>query len=203
MTDSSTLTAFALTSLLIELTPGPNMTYLALIAASEGRRSAFAAVAGVALGLAVMGFAAALGLSALLGASPNAYQILRWSGFLYLLWLAWDGWRDSRETVSTAASGARLWVFFWRGFVTNLLNPKAAVFFVTVVPTFLLAGDPNRDGILLSVIYVGVATLVHVLVVSLAGAAQHWLTNPSRARMTRRSLSLGLVGVAIWMLWRS
>ena len=95
MIDPATLAAFALTSLLIELTPGPNMAYLALIAATEGRRPGYAAVGGVALGLTVIGLAAAFGLTAVITASPLAYQALGW-GWLSIMvgmgWMARD-WR--------------------------------------------------------------------------------------------------------------
>ena len=74
------IAGFALTSMLIELTPGPNMAYLAVVSATQGRRPGFAAVAGVALGLSIVGLAAALGLAALIGASPVLYQALRWGG---------------------------------------------------------------------------------------------------------------------------
>ncbi len=88
MPDFPTLAAFAVTSLIIELTPGPNMAYLALIAATEGRRPGYAAVAGVALGLGALGLAAAVGLSALIAEAPVVYQAIRWAGVAYLLWLA-------------------------------------------------------------------------------------------------------------------
>ena len=98
--------AFAATSVLIELTPGPNMAYLAVIAATEGRRPGYAAVAGVALGLAVMGLLAALGLAVVVQNQPWAYQALRWGGVAYLLWLAWDGWRGAGESVEHAPLGS-------------------------------------------------------------------------------------------------
>ncbi|HMO08654.1 MAG TPA: LysE family transporter, partial [Paracoccaceae bacterium] len=74
------LAGFALASLLSELVPGPNMGYLALVAAAEGRRAGLAAVGGVALGLAGLGLAAAFGIAALVAASPAAYGLLRWGG---------------------------------------------------------------------------------------------------------------------------
>ena len=97
MVDPADITAFALTSFLVELTPGPNMAYLALVAATEGRRPGYAAVAGVALGLAIVGLLAALGLATLIAASPLAYQALRWAGVAYLMWLAWEGWRGAER----------------------------------------------------------------------------------------------------------
>ncbi len=203
MADTATLTAFALTSLLIELTPGPNMAYLALIAATEGRRPGYAAVAGVALGLAVVGLAAALGLTALINASPVAYEALRWAGVVYLLWLAWDGWRGAAGAIEHADAGSSLGLYFRRGLITNLLNPKAAVFYVAVLPGFLVGEADVRDTITLSAVYVGIATIVHVVIVTAAGTARAWLDNSARERVIRRSLALALVGVAVWLLWKT
>lgn len=203
MADTATLAAFALTSLLIEMTPGPNMAYLALIAATEGRKPGYAAVAGVALGLAIVGLAAALGLTALINTSPAAYQGLRFAGVGYLLWLAWDGWRGASEDAEHAELGSSLWLYFRRGLITNLLNPKAAVFYVAVLPGFLQPGAAVAAVITLSAIYVGVATLVHAAIVTSAGAARDWLENTAREQFVRRGLALGLVAVAVWMLWRT
>ncbi|MGL5010530.1 MAG: LysE family translocator, partial [Paracoccaceae bacterium] len=86
--DLTAITAFTVAAVAIELTPGPNMVWLAIVAATDGRRAGYAAVAGVALGLAVIGVAAAYGLAALVAGSPVAYQVLRWAGVAYLLWLA-------------------------------------------------------------------------------------------------------------------
>ena len=203
MADSTSLAAFALTSLVIELTPGPNMAYLALIAATEGRRPGYAAVAGVALGLALMGVAAALGLTAIIAASPFAYQALRWGGVAYLLWLAWDGWKGGAQASEHAKAGSSLGRFFRRGLITNLLNPKAAVFYVAVLPGFLSPGANMAEIATLTAIYVGVATAVHSGIVTAAGAARDWLADPAREATVRRVLSLALVGVAAWVVWKT
>src|SRR5262249_61915030 len=92
------LLAFALTALIIEITPGPNMTYLAALSLSSGMRTGFAAVAGIAIGLMTYGIVAALGLAALIDSSPLLYGILRWGGVVYLLWLAWGAWAGDRGT---------------------------------------------------------------------------------------------------------
>ena len=84
-----TLLAFAATCLVIELAPGPNMAYLAVLSASKGRRAGFAATLGIALGLLIVGLAAALGLTAIIANSRWVYEALRWGGVFYLLWLAW------------------------------------------------------------------------------------------------------------------
>src|ERR1700756_5134597 len=94
--NGNSLLAFALTATIIELTPGPNMGYLAVLAASAGRRAGFAATAGVAAGLLGAGIASSLRLAAIVAASNLIYEMLRWGGLFYLLWLAWEGWRDAK-----------------------------------------------------------------------------------------------------------
>ncbi len=198
----TTLLSFSLTSFLIELTPGPNMTYLALVAAQEGRRKGYATVAGVALGLAVIGFAAAFGVAEVVQASPLLYEALRWAGVLFLLFLAWDGWRGGVDVVAKAGRPAAGEKYFARGLITNLLNPKAAVFYVAVLPTFLEAGRPPlAQTLTLTAVYVVVATLLHVLIVTLAGALQPLLNNARRERLARRVLSGLLALVALWFGW--
>jgi threonine/homoserine/homoserine lactone efflux protein len=190
--------AFALAALLIELTPGPNMTYLAIVSASKGRRAGFATVAGVALGLAVVGLIAALGVAAVIQSSEPLYEILRWAGVLYLLWLAYEGWRGeaAQEEAPTDAS------HFLRGLVTNLLNPKAAVFYVAVLPKFVDTALPVIwQTLTLSAVYVAVATLIHALIVLLAGSLEPLLTDPVLERRVRRVLSLLLALVALWFAW--
>jgi threonine/homoserine/homoserine lactone efflux protein len=201
--DVTTITAFAATSIAIELTPGPNMVWLAIVAAGEGRRAGFAAVAGVALGLAIIGLAAAWGLAAIIAGSPLAYQVLRWAGVAYLLWLAWDGWRGADDPPEEAILGPSLALYFQRGFVTNLLNPKAFLFYVAVLPGFLVPEAGLTGTLTLTAVYVAVATVIHAGIVALAGTARDWLTVGGRAVIMRRALALALAGVAIWLAWRT
>jgi threonine/homoserine/homoserine lactone efflux protein len=197
-----TLGAFTLTCLAIELTPGPNMAYLAVLSVGHGRRAGFAATLGVAAGLLIVGIAAALGLSAIIAGSRLVYEALRWGGILYLLWLAWEGWRGDEETspgnaeiISPAST------FFMRGLVTNLLNPKAGLFYVGILPTFV-AGEQNVvwQALTLSVVYVAIATAVHSSIVLLGDAIRPWLEDDRSRLIVRRVLSLLLVVIAIWLL---
>jgi threonine/homoserine/homoserine lactone efflux protein len=197
-----TLLAFILTCLVIELTPGPNMAYLAVLSASTGRRAGFAATLGVALGLLIVGLAAALGLAAVIAGSRLAYEVLRWAGVLYLFWLAWEGWRGeeggSPGKTTLAPEDSK---YFLRGLATNLLNPKAGIFFVAILPTFVDESRPLiAQTITLSATYVAVATVVHSAIVLLADAARPWLEDRERSAIIRRLLSLLLVAIAIWLL---
>lgn len=198
--DIGTLLSFALASFLIELTPGPNMTYLALISAAEGRRAGFATVAGVTLGLGIVGLVAAIGVAEAVQASDLLYEGLRWAGVFFLLYLAWDGWRAGSDVVAAAERGSR--AHFLRGLMTNLLNPKAAAFYIAVLPTFL---DPARpllpQTLALTALYVAVATLVHAAIVTLAGALEPFLNDPRRETIARRVLSALLALVAVWFGW--
>jgi threonine/homoserine/homoserine lactone efflux protein len=202
VSDPSPLLAFALTALVIEITPGPNMTYLAALSLSSGMRTGFAAVAGIALGLMTYGVIAAFGLAAAIDHSPLLYGLLRWGGVAYLLWLAWEAW-SGKEDIAPDAAGdgaARPWPAFRRGLITNLLNPKAAVFYVAVLPEFVRAeaGSIVRQTLLLSVVYVAIATLIHTTIVALAGSLQSTLDVASNRRTVRRVFALALVAIALW-----
>jgi len=197
---TATLLSFALAALLIELTPGPNMTYLALVSANDGRRAGFATVAGIALGLAIIGGIAAFGVAELIQASALLYEGLRWAGSLFLLYLAWEGWVAGTDVVS--ATGRQEGKYFTRGLVTNLLNPKAAVFYIAVLPTFVEAGRPAlAQTALLTTVYVAIATAIHAMIVVLAGTLEPFLNDPRRERIARRVLSAMLALVAIWFAW--
>lgn len=156
--------SFMMTCLIIESTPGPNMAYLAVLSASNGRKAGFAATLGIALGLLVIGVAAALGVATLISNSPLAYQLLRWGGVGYLLWLAWDGWKQEPETspekTNTSLQHTK---FFKRGLIVNLLNPKAAVFYVAILPGFISTPTAAvSQAVTLTITYVILATTMHI-----------------------------------------
>jgi threonine/homoserine/homoserine lactone efflux protein len=192
--------AFVVTCFAIELTPGPNMAYLAVITIDRGRRAGFAAVFGVAIGLLVVGLAAALGLAAIIANARWLYEALRWGGVIYLLWLAWEGWQGQENSPGKADVAAQDSTFFLRGLITNLLNPKAALFYIAILPTFV---DDSRgllgQTVMLSVVYVAIATVIHCAIVLLGVAARPWLDDPRRSGIIRRSFSVLLVAIAVWL----
>jgi threonine/homoserine/homoserine lactone efflux protein len=195
------LLAFAVTALIVELTPGPNMTYLAALSLSKGARAGLAAVTGVALGLSLSGIAAALGLAAIIDSSRFLYEALRWGGVAYLLWLAWEGWAEEKQRgTSEEDSDALPRRALTRSLIVNMLNPKAAIFYVAVLPEFV---QPERGSLLsqtaiLSAIYVAIATAVHLTIVLLAGSLQSTIESPDKRRWIRKGLALALAGIAIW-----
>tara|TARA_R110002073_G_scaffold303504_2_gene471844 strand:+ start:773 stop:1390 length:618 start_codon:yes stop_codon:yes gene_type:complete len=199
MPELSVLATYALAVLVVELTPGPNMAWLAVLSATDGRRAGLAAVAGVGLGLLAIGGAAALGLAALINGSPLLYEALRWAGSLFLLYLAFEGWRDAGES-STAVMQSGSLRQFGRGFVINALNPKAGLFYIAVLPEFIDPAHPVAlQAGLLTLISVGIATAVHLAIVALAGNAHDFLRDADRNRLVRRVLAVLLAGIAIWL----
>jgi threonine/homoserine/homoserine lactone efflux protein len=189
-----------MTCIIIEATPGPNMGYIAVLSASDGRRAGFAAVAGIALGLLIIGVASALGVATLITNSAIAYQILRWGGIFYLLWLAWETWKPetmmSQKEIQSLIYNAK---FFKRGLITNLLNPKAAIFYVAMLPKFITHDhSAMTQAIILTLVFVFVATAIHGSIVVLAGSAHRFLEDDKRRRIIRRFLAVTLIGIAIW-----
>ncbi|MDZ3830589.1 MAG: LysE family translocator [Sphingopyxis sp.] len=191
---------FALAVLLIELTPGPNMAWLAALSIGDGRRAGLAATTGIAIGLFVNALAAALGIAFIVSESDLLWQILRWGGALFLLWLAWESWRDAGENsparVMATASPHR---HFLSGMVVNLLNPKAMLFYVVVIPRFNGGQVPGFGlAIALALTSIAIATVVHLSIVFAGSRVGGWIADPVRTRRVRRALALAIVGVAFW-----
>jgi threonine/homoserine/homoserine lactone efflux protein len=191
------LWSFVLAAILIELTPGPNMTWLAVLGASRGRTAALAAVAGIALGLSVAAVVAGLGLSALLYEFPVLFEALRWSGTLYLLYLAYDAWRDADDEI--VQQDGPISRNFVQGLFTNALNPKAYLFYAAILPQFV---DPARNGpsqiAMLSAIYVGIATIIHAGIAVMAGQTATFLQQSPNAVLLRKGLAALIAAAAIW-----
>jgi threonine/homoserine/homoserine lactone efflux protein len=198
-----TLLAFAATCALIEITPGPNMAYLAALSLARGWRAGLAAVAGIALGLSVYGVAASLGVATIIENSTFLYETLRWGGVVYLLWLAFDAWRTAGDMEAASARGEDEASAFRRGLITNLLNPKAGVFYVAVLPEFVTPslGNIALQTLTLSAIYVTIATVIHTLIVLSASRMRTLLRDPDTVKTVRRVLAAMLVGVAVWLAW--
>ncbi len=195
------LPEFLAAAVLIELTPGPNMAWLALLGASRGRVAALAAVAGVALGLSIAGAAAVFGVSALIDATPWLFQTLRWAGSIYLLYLAWDSWRDSTAPLETRFDES-LQRYFGQGLVSNVLNPKAYLVFAAVLPQFVNPAQPVLAQLIaLSALYVGIATVIHAAIALLAGSFNQFFADRARARILGRVFSVLLAAVAIWFFY--
>lgn len=204
--DPAVLAPFLLAVAVTELTPGPNMGYLAVVASRWGSSAGVATVAGITLGLCIYLAATIAGLASLMRRWPAAYDLLRWSGVAYLFWLAWVTWRgEARATPGSVVVGDRRWRYFARGLVANLLNPKAAVFYLALLPTFTdpIRGDASRQALVLGVAHVTVSVAVHLSIVS--AAARIGARPASGARFesaaARAVFAAMLVLVALWIAW--
>ena len=142
MPELSSLLAFGLVALGMVLTPGPNMVYLVSRSICQGRKAGLISLGGVVLGFAFYMLCAAFGITAILLAVPYAYDTLRLGGALYLLFLAWQAVRPGGsspfQVQDLSADGPGK--LFTMGFVTNLLNPKIAVMYLSLLPQFISPG---------------------------------------------------------------
>ncbi|MBO9518911.1 MAG: LysE family translocator [Porphyrobacter sp.] len=143
MTVTQALLAFLAAASVLTVTPGLDTAMVLRSAAAGGARQATFAAAGIGLGCFVWGVAASIGLGALLAASTLAFTILKWAGALYLLYLGLKlivRPRDSFDVANGQAAKVPGWQSLRQGFLTNILNPKVGVFYVTFLPQFVPAG---------------------------------------------------------------
>ena len=146
--DFSTILQFAVAVIIIAITPGPDMTLFVGRALSEGRKSGFACMAGALTGCMIHTTLVAFGLSALIIASPQAFLALKIGGAGYLVWLALQAvMKGSAFSPDTRPRASRSMLQNWAtGIGINLLNPKIILFFMTFLPQFVSANDPNAPG---------------------------------------------------------
>lgn len=203
--DPGVVIPFLLAVALVELTPGPNMGWLALVSLARGRMAGFAAVAGVTVGLAAWMLAAAFGLTQALLIWPPLYQSIRWAGVIFLLWLAWEAWRGDVEPAAVGDSHRATRGLFVRGMTANLLNPKAAIFYVALLPTFMRPdhGSPLAQALGLGGLHLAVAVAVHCLIVLGAAKAGGRLLTRLQGPALRAIMAGGIVAVALWMAWET
>lgn len=192
--------SFVIASVLIELTPGPNMTWLGVLGASRGRATALAAVAGICLGLAIAGAVAGVGLTAILTQWPVLFQALRWIGTFYLFYLAWEAWQDANDTHTGEMDGAAR--AFQQGLISNILNPKAYLFYAAMLPQFLSGvTTAAREIALLTAIYVLVATVIHAGIAVLSGSLANFLKSSPKAVTIRKILAVLIACAAVWFFY--
>lgn len=159
MIDASTLLLFTGACLALTVTPGPDMLLIASRSLSQGQRAGFASLAGIQVGTYCHALAAALGLSQLLVAVPLAYDALRLLGAAYLLYLAWKTLRSgSHLQVSAGLQAIPARRIFQQGVLTNILNPKMALFVLALFPQFI---DPRAGSVVVQMLIL--ATLLNLM----------------------------------------
>lgn len=204
MPELSSLAAFALIALGMVLTPGPNMIYLVSRSISQGPAAGLISLGGVALGFVVYMLSAALGITALLMAVPYAYDALRFAGVLYLSWLAWQalrpGGRPAFEVKTLPRDSNRK--LFLMGLLTNLLNPKIAVLYLSLLPQFI---EPAKGSVFLQSLVLGgtqvaISVSVNTLIAISAGSIATLLAARPRWLLVQRWLmGTVLAGLALRM----
>ncbi|HTY50704.1 MAG TPA: LysE family translocator [Steroidobacteraceae bacterium] len=202
MLHASTLIPFALLALGLVLTPGPNMMYLVSRSICQGRRAGLVSLGGVALGFVVYTLLTAAGVTALLSTVPLAYDALRLAGAGYLLYLAWQALKPNGRSPFQVRelppeSPRRLFVM---GLLTNLLNPKAAVLYLSLIPQFV---HPEQGHVFLQMIVLCLTQMtisisVNAAIVACAGTVASFVTRrPVWAGMQRYLMGTVLAGMAL------
>lgn len=204
MPETTNLIAFALIALGMVLTPGPNMIYLVSRSISQGPKAGLISLGGVALGFVVYVLCAAFGITALLFAVPYAYDTLRLAGAAYLLWLAWQavrpGGRSPFQVRELPKDGPRK--LFTMGFVTNLLNPKVALVYLSLLPQFIDPGLGNvfTQSLVLGATQIAISVTVNSMIALAAGSISLFLAqNPLWVSLQRWLMGTVLAGLAFKM----
>jgi len=202
--EMSNVVAFGLIALGMVLTPGPNMIYLISRAICQGRLAGLISLGGVALGFVFYMLCAAFGITALVMAVPYAYDALRFAGVLYLLYLAWQavrpGGRSPFEVRDLPKDGPRK--LFMMGFFTNLLNPKIAVMYLSLLPQFI---DPAQGSVLSQSLVLGFTqiaisvTVNSVIAIAAGSIAAFLIQRPTWLVVQRWLMGTILAGLAVRM----
>ena len=204
MSEPTNLIAFILIAIGMVLTPGPNMIYLVSRSISQGPKAGLISLCGVALGLVIYMLCAAFGITALLFAVPYAYDVLRLAGAAYLLWLAWQAVRPGGQSPFRVRDlpKDRPRKLFLMGFLTALLNPKIAVFYLSLLPQFIdpARGDVFSQSLLLGAMQVMTSVSVNTLIVLGASSISLFLgRNPFWMTLQRWLMGTVLAGFAVRM----
>jgi threonine/homoserine/homoserine lactone efflux protein len=192
------LALFALTVLIVNATPGVDTAFTLVSTLRGGVKAGLAAAAGITAGCIVHTLGAAFGLAALMAASATAFTVIKWVGAAYLAWLALGMLREglspgAASTWPAAATPTGALSLFHRGFLTNVLNPKVALFFLALLPQFIDADAPHKTGafLFLGAWFVVQGFLFLAAFVLLVAPLRRWQPGPG----LRRGLNLASGGV--------
>ena len=199
------LLIFAAACLLLVLTPGPNMIYLISRSICQGRKAGVTSLLGVVAGFFVHMFAAAAGLTAVFMAVPMAYEALKWAGALYLLWMGWQAVRPGASSPFEARDLApdAMPKLLTMGFMTSVLNPKVAVFYLSVFPQFINPehGSMFTQSIVLGLTQISVSFTVNLLIALFASGIAVWFVrNPLWLAVQRYVMGGVLAALAVRLM---
>jgi len=219
MLGTHSLALFAATVLVVNLTPGVDMMLTIAATLRHGVAGGLAAALGIETGCIVHTLLAAFGLAALLAASASAFAALKWAGAAYLVWLALgmvragaaarparsDGEREGDGLAAVAGNAAarshvRTGPLFRQGVLTNVLNPKIAIFFLALLPQFIDAGAADKPlaFLFLGAWFVAQSALFLVAFVLLVSPLRRWRASAA----WRRGLHWAGAGIFVWLAAR-
>ena len=203
MIDPDRLPIFLLAALLVAATPGPGLFYVAAGALAGGRREGLASSLGLALGGLIHVVAGAIGVSALVMASAQAFTLLKLVGAIYLMWLGWKAWRDACNLASVDVRKAGGHLAFRDGIIVEALNPKTAAFFLAFIPQFV---DPARpvaaQFVALGLVSVLMNTTADILVACGAAMARRALSRrPTFGARARQASGVVMCGLGASLLF--
>ena len=203
-------TLFIVAVMLLSVTPGPDTAYIVGRSVAQGRGAGVVSALGIALGCIVHTLACAFGLTALLAASVTAFTIVKFAGAIYLIYLgvrlifakpAAQKTSDKQsEETRVRAAPKTLQQLFTQGFVTNVLNPKVVLFFVSFIPQFVAADSPHKTlaFLALGLVFVLVSTFWNTFVAWIAGSVtQRFSGKPSVKLWLDRVVGSAFVGLGI------
>jgi threonine/homoserine/homoserine lactone efflux protein len=198
--DPALFLGFMIAAIAVNLTPGPDIAYVATRTLAEGRAAGIAGALGIATGTLVHTLLAALGLSSLFLYAPVAFDVVKYAGAVYLVWIAFRLWRRETElTKLTPLKDSGIGRAFTDGALTNVLNPKVALFFLALLPQFVNAA---KGGVASQMIALGLAfnfsgTLVNVAVAAITARARGAVqASPVVIRLVRRVAAVVFLGMA-------
>lgn len=201
MFDAHRLLLFLAAALLLAITPGPGIFYVLARSLAGGKREGILSSLGTFVGGLFHVFAAALGLSAILAASAVAFHTVKYAGAAYLVWLGirMIRTRNAEITVEAASPAKRA---FRQGILTEVLNPKTALFFLSFIPQFVAPAQGHLflQFALLGSISVGLNTAADLVVVGMASPLERKLKNSLRFRRRQRTASgIGMIGLGAYL----
>ena len=201
MPTTETIILFMAAALALNVTPGPSILYVMSRSVGQGRTAGLVSALGLGAGSLIHAGAAALGLSVILAYSPLAYTVVKYLGAGYLVYLGVRillvGDRQLRTAVLAHVSLTRV---FWQGVVTELLNPKIVLFFMSFLPQFV---DPARGSVAGQTLFLGLlfhvtGVPINMLVAVVGGAIASWLSqNPVFARVRNGLAGAVLIGLGV------
>lgn len=200
MTILQSMLAFVLAASILTITPGVDNAMVLRSAAGSGSRTAVFAAIGISLGCLIWGALVSVGLGALLTASPLAFGLLKWAGAAYLVWIGIGlVWRPREAIVESGAAVSRdRWTAMRRGLLTNLLNPKIGVFYVTFLPQFVPAGVSVAGySFLLACVHVLLGLAWFALLIAATRPLGRWLATPKVVRRMDRLTGGVFVGFGV------